>query len=86
MHTAVEVFMRARDAQKRIDPMLAVVNQMTNRMMRHVLDTKLPLIKYGRRKRRYRRMFPSNVAAMRITLDEHAGLQSRPITHRDFYL
>lgn len=80
----MEVLMRQREAEERLEPVRDLLHRMTSNMMKHVLDTRVPLIKYGRRKRGYRRLFPTQIAAMRITFDGD-GLKSSPITNEQFY-
>lgn len=78
--TATEIFMRQADAKRRFDPMRKLLDQMARDMFRKVLDTKVPLIKYGRRKRRYRRMFEADIAARRVTFDG-SGVRVQPIAN-----
>ena len=84
MSTAVEVLMRQREAEKQLAPIRALLDRMASSMMKHLLDTRAPLIKYGRRKRGYRRLFPAEIAAMRIAFDG-AGVKATPITNVQFY-
>lgn len=84
MSTATEVMMRQREAEKRLEPVRALIDRMVSSLMHQVLDTRVPLIKYGRRKRRYRRLYPSQIAAMKIELDGD-GMKATPITHGQFW-
>lgn len=74
MSTATEILTRIAEAEQRLDPMRKLLDHMAQRMFRQVLDTKAPLIKYGRRKRRYRRMFPADIAARRVTFDDAGAI------------
>ena len=84
--TATEIFMRQAEAEKRLDPMRKLLDQLARQMLRKVLDTKVPLIKYGRRKRRYRRMFDHHIAARRITVDMSGSVSVQQITNEQFYI
>ena len=56
--TATEIFMQQAETEKRLDPMRKMLDHMARDMFQTMLDTKVPLIKYGRRKRGHRRLFP----------------------------
>lgn len=83
--TATEIFMRQAETGKRLDPMRKMLDQMARDMFRKMLDTRVPLIKYGRRKRRYRRMFEAGIAARRVTFDG-SGVSVQPITNNQFFI
>ena len=83
--TATEIFMRQAEAEKRIDPMRKILDQMAQEMFRKMLDTKVPCIKYGKRKRRYRRLFEADLAARRVKIDASGGVVVQPITKENFY-
>ncbi len=59
MNTAIEIEMRMAEARKRMAPLNERMKVVTRDLFRQVYDVKVPLIKYGRQKRRWRRMFPS---------------------------
>ena len=81
MSTATEILMRSRQFEAEMAPVRRMLDEITAKMFRHVFDSKAPLIRYGRRKRRYRRLFPPEIAAMRINVDGTARL----ITTAEFY-
>lgn len=69
MHTATEILMRMAHEEKRISDMRSVMDGVVNSLFGRILESKVPLIRYGRKKRRYRRMFPGQIAAVRVSLD-----------------
>lgn len=57
MSTAIEIEMRMAEARKRMEPLHEGMRVLTHSLFNKVYDMKVPLIKYGRQKRRWRRMF-----------------------------
>lgn len=56
--TAVEVEARLAEFNRRMGNVHDRMRQFTSAVLDQLLTIRVPLIKYGRRKRRYRRMFP----------------------------
>lgn len=56
--TAVEVEMRLQDYNRRMGNVHDRMRQFSDVVLQMIMDTKVPLIRYGRRKRRHRRMIP----------------------------
>ena len=84
MSTATEVLMRMQEAERRMEPARKMLDRMAADMMAKVLAAKVPLIRYGRRKRGSRRLFDGQIAAMRITF-ENGSLGVRPVTHAEMF-
>lgn len=84
MSTATEVLMRARKAEAALEPAKRIIDAMAKSLLEQMLRTRVPLIRYGKRKRRSRRMFASDIAAMRVTFDGQA-LKAAPVTKWELY-
>jgi len=82
--SGAEVAARIREADLRLDPARDLINRMAGDVFYHMLNFRVPLIKYGRRKRRYRRLFPLDVAAINVSYDSGA-VSAKPITSKQLY-
>ena len=60
------------------------LDQMTSVLLDQMWKQKTPLIRYGRRKRKHRRIFPHNLAAFRITFADEA-IKAVPVTHSEMW-
>lgn len=58
MSSAIEVEARLAQYNRRMGNVHDRMRQFASDVFEKMLTTKVPLIKYGRRKRRYRRLFP----------------------------
>lgn len=58
MSTARKVEMRMAELRSRMGPMRDRIQVVTLDIFRQIYEVRVPLIKYGRRKRGRRRMFP----------------------------
>ncbi len=67
--TATEVKARLEEAACVLAPFKSYIDHMAQWMFKAVYETKVPLIRYGRRKRHFRRVFPGHVSALRVTFD-----------------
>ena len=68
-YTATEALMRQNEWWlKHGDNLARISRQMATTVLDSIINTKVPLIKYGRQKRQYRRLFP-RTDHIKVTFD-----------------